>query len=334
MSLAPEGSRLRISVVMATYEGAQYLEEQLNSLATQSRLPDELLVSDDGSQDETCELVRAFAVSAPFPVRLLEHDSNVGYCRNFERGLEAADGDLVALADQDDSWLPNKLAEVERAFLRSEGVQLLLNDAELADDTLRPTGLGLRAQIARSGGGQEEFITGCCMTVRKPLLELALPIPPAFEAHDQWLALVARRCGVKRVLASTLQLYRRHSSTTSDWLPTRPEPARRRDRVAETLAEDPSVFLGAREAQLAALAARIEERRDAVAEMLGEEGDLEALLRDVGREVEAVQRRHSVRGQHGLRRLMAAVAMLLSGGYRYFSGLRSFVRDVLPVRAR
>lgn len=332
MSPASDDSKLRICVVMATYEGARYLEEQLNSLASQSRLPDELLVTDDGSRDATCELVRTFAAAAPFKVRLLEHGDNVGYCRNFERGLEAADADLVALADQDDYWLPGKLAEVEQAFRRSANAQLLLNDAELADDVLRPAGLGLMAQIAGSGGSEQEFVTGCCMTVRRPLLELALPIPRAFEAHDQWLELLARRCGVKEVLASKLQLYRRHGNTTSNWLPTRLEPARRRDRVAETLAEDPTTFLAAREAKLAALAARLRERRDALTAVLSAGCSSEELLGEIAREADAVQRRQSLRQQRGPRRLLAAVAMLLGGGYRYFSGVGSFIRDVLPFR--
>src|ERR687894_3003245 len=99
----------RFSVAMCTYNGARFVAEQLASVAAQTRPPDELVVCDDGSTDETCRLVEEFAARAPFPVRLFVNERNLGSTRNFGRAVALCEGDLVALSDQDDVWHPEKL---------------------------------------------------------------------------------------------------------------------------------------------------------------------------------------------------------------------------------
>src|SRR3954470_17842517 len=94
------------SVAMCTYNGARFLGEQLASVAAQTRPPDELVVCDDRSTDETASLVRDFAAAAPFRVRLHVNERNLGSTRNFERAVSLCEGDLIALSDQDDEWLP------------------------------------------------------------------------------------------------------------------------------------------------------------------------------------------------------------------------------------
>src|SRR5882762_9087557 len=100
---------MKISIAMCTYNGARYLREQLDSIAAQTRPPSELIVCDDNSLDETREIVAGFAASAPFPVRLGVNEQNLGSIRNFERAIKLCEGDLIALSDQDDVWLPEKL---------------------------------------------------------------------------------------------------------------------------------------------------------------------------------------------------------------------------------
>src|ERR687885_1327551 len=101
---------MKVSVAMCTYNGAAFLREQLQSLAAQARTPDELVVCDDASADATVRVVREFAAAAPFPVRLTVNERNLGSTKNFERAISLCAGDLVALSDQDDLWLPAKLA--------------------------------------------------------------------------------------------------------------------------------------------------------------------------------------------------------------------------------
>src|SRR6266567_6944512 len=106
-------SKSRISVAMCTYNGARFLREQLESIAAQSRLPDELVVCDDGSTDETVETIKAFVGRAPFAVRLEINSKNLGSTKNFEKAIGLCEGEIIALADQDDVWKPQKLAVLE-----------------------------------------------------------------------------------------------------------------------------------------------------------------------------------------------------------------------------
>src|SRR5215208_90703 len=114
---------LKFYVAMCTYNGAQFVAEQLDSIAAQTRRPDELVVCDDGSDDATPEIIREFAHRASFPLRFYVNETNLGSTRNFERAISLCEGDFIALADQDDVWLPEKLERLERA-LADENIAL------------------------------------------------------------------------------------------------------------------------------------------------------------------------------------------------------------------
>src|SRR3990170_1386197 len=104
-----------ISVAMCTYNGATHLAEQLESIAAQDCVPDELVVCDDGSTDATSSMVEQFAARAPFSVRLEVNRQNLGCTQNFAKAVGLCRGQLILLADQDDLWMPQKvrrLAEV------------------------------------------------------------------------------------------------------------------------------------------------------------------------------------------------------------------------------
>src|SRR3712207_5958138 len=131
------------SVAMCTYNGARFLGAQLASVAAQTRTPDELVVCDDRSTDETARVVRDFAKSAPFPVRLHVNEENLGSTRNFERAVSMCEGDLIALCDQDDVWLPQKLARLEEEFARDASALAVFSDAGVVDEEARPAGQGL-----------------------------------------------------------------------------------------------------------------------------------------------------------------------------------------------
>ena len=112
-----------VSVVMATFNGAEFLDEQLESLVTQTQLPDELVVVDDASTDGTQEILRSFARRAPFPVQIVEQPYHVGTSPNFEEGIVRSSGDLVAIADQDDRWRPDKIAVMANRMAREPEVR-------------------------------------------------------------------------------------------------------------------------------------------------------------------------------------------------------------------
>lgn len=199
---------------MATYNGSKYVLEQLESFSNQTRLPDEVVVSDDCSDDATLQIVSDFAAKAPFKMRVHQNDFNVGYAQNFGEALSQCTGDMTLLSDQDDIWFPEKIKKIEKMFVDNPSDQLLITDAEFTDEKLSPTGLTKLGQIRSARLGDELFVMGCCVSIRKGLLDVCLPIPKGI-AHDNWIVGFADKLGVKKIIPNVYQYYRQHEDNTS-----------------------------------------------------------------------------------------------------------------------
>jgi glycosyltransferase involved in cell wall biosynthesis len=202
-------------MAMATYNGAAHLREQLDSFRAQQRLPDELVVSDDGSTDGTTELIQAFAARAPFEVSIHRNPERLGYSQNFARAASLSTGDLVSFSDQDDKWYPEKLSTVCEEFARNSDAQLVVNNQDIAVAGLEPSGRTMLDNVRALGYGDAYFTSGCCMTVRRSFLDLVLPFPDTV-AYDHWCGHMADLLGVRRLIETSLQAYRRHSGNTSN----------------------------------------------------------------------------------------------------------------------
>src|ERR1700751_2230018 len=101
--------KLTISVALCAYNSSRYGEEQLESIASQSRLPDEVVICDDDSVDDTPSILERFRKEAPFDVRIHRNETNLGVTRNFEKAIALCSGDIIALSDCDDVWRGDKL---------------------------------------------------------------------------------------------------------------------------------------------------------------------------------------------------------------------------------
>src|SRR4051794_20690690 len=134
------GVVMKLSIALATYNGEAFLEAQLRSLLYQTRLPDEVVVSDDCSEDATLHILEAFAREAPFEVLLLRNAAKLGFVRNFERAIEACTGDVIFLSDQDDVWFSEKVSVVEQAFTKNSDSMVVIHDQQITDAQLRFTG--------------------------------------------------------------------------------------------------------------------------------------------------------------------------------------------------
>ena len=128
---------MKLSVALCTYNGQAYLQDQFASLLAQDRLPTEVVISDDASTDDTLSLVDAFAKQAPFPVYVLVNQSNIGTAYNFSRAIAACSGDIIALCDQDDVWLPQKLDLIMQAFSSNPQIGYAFLDAIVVDQHLQ-----------------------------------------------------------------------------------------------------------------------------------------------------------------------------------------------------
>ena len=127
---------LAISVAMATFNGERFLREQLDSIAGQSLLPSELVVTDDSSSPGTLDIVREFRSQVSFPVRIHKNESRLGYRANFFKAFSLCTGDVIALCDQDDVWMPNKLERLSSAF-SDDDVLLAIHNVTLVDSNLK-----------------------------------------------------------------------------------------------------------------------------------------------------------------------------------------------------
>lgn len=220
---------MKISVAMATYNGERFIADQLESLATQSRLPDELLVSDDCSTDGTLGIVERFAKSAPFPVVVHRNERTLGYGDNFLRAAELCRGDWISFCDQDDVWLSNKLAVVQKyTHVANRDVLLIAHSATVVDEKLRRSA-SRRPNIPRfavcRGTDLPAFwyVEGLAISFRSDLVRELSPWdrgpdggrPQMALAHDVWVCRLARVLGDIVLLPDSLCLYRRHSETAT-----------------------------------------------------------------------------------------------------------------------
>lgn len=215
----------RLSVAMCTYNGSQYLKEQLKSISSQTCLPYELVVCDDRSSDNTMEILRAFSSKAPFPVHIHLNERNLGLTKNFEKAIRLCKGDVVVLSDQDDVWHAEKLRRMDEVLSESPSVAAVFSDAEVVDEQLSPLGysmwqafkFGESLQNQFSNGGALEvllrsnFASGNTMAFRAQYKEAVLPIV-ANTDHDSWIALLIAAVGDVALIRERLIKYRQHSN--------------------------------------------------------------------------------------------------------------------------
>lgn len=134
-----------ISIALCTCNGERFLAEQLDSIARQKYLPSELVVCDDASEDGTYSLLQEFASSASFPVRLYRNPQRLGIGANFEQAIRLCEGDTIAICDQDDVWLPNKVAKFAELF--AAGADWVCCDAEVSNSELHSLGYTLWQRV-------------------------------------------------------------------------------------------------------------------------------------------------------------------------------------------
>jgi len=215
-----------VAVAMCTYNGAAYLEAQFASIFAQTRLPDEVVVADDGSTDDTTQLLARLSAAAPMPVRVLASTNRLGVTANFERALAATRHELVVLSDQDDVWDADRVA-ISIATLESEPALLLVHtDARLVDRGGAPLGSNLLDALRVTGDERRDvasppsafrahlrrnLATGATATIRASLLDLAGPFPASW-VHDEWLTIIAASLGRARLIDRVTIDYRQHGS--------------------------------------------------------------------------------------------------------------------------
>jgi glycosyltransferase involved in cell wall biosynthesis len=330
-----------ISVAMATYNGARFLREQLESLAAQKHLPLELQVGDDGSSDGTLEMLEEFGRTAPFPVVVHRNASRLNVTENFLGTAGRCAGDWIAFCDQDDVWLPQKLARCARGIERGPSdLKLVAHNATIIfeGEARRYSktfwrGAGYRPRLGLpphwSCAGFTQIFRSDLLTILPGPAARALRQRGVRDGHDFWIPMLAAATGSILLLGEPLALYRRHGNNVSDAVEE--EPRSRPRKVWRALRANGQAY--ADEASVASRIAGLLEEASAAAV---DEGS-RALLADAAMHLRAFAETNFKRSRlyadrHPFRRIALLKDLLSDGAYRRSPaptfGPRAFLKDL------
>jgi glycosyltransferase involved in cell wall biosynthesis len=216
-----------VDIVIGTYNGARYLQEQIRSVLSQTHTHWNLYIRDDSSQDETAVVIDRLAFDEPRIHVVRDGLGNLGVIGNFNCLLENARSDYVFLCDQDDVWNADK---IELSLKRMQDLEslhgrdmpiLVHTDLVMVDQELRVLSnsfFAFRNLNSQTTGlvslFAQNIVTGCTVVVNRALLVKAMPIPLTAAMHDSWLALVAAAFGEVGFVDRPTMLYRQHDANT------------------------------------------------------------------------------------------------------------------------
>lgn len=207
-----------VSVAMATYNGEKYIEDQIASIFSQTYKNIELVVVDDCSSDRTVELVNKLARKNN--IKLFKNEKNLGLIKNFEKAISNCNGDYIALADQDDIWLKNK---IEVLLNKIDGYSLVYTDAEIIDKNGKLTGESFSNRnclVGMDSSNKEyfqynifnPFVLGCTMLFNSNLKHFILPIKLNKFNHDRFITIIASQVNGISYVNQKLFYYRIHEN--------------------------------------------------------------------------------------------------------------------------
>lgn len=217
----------RISVALCTYNGARYLTEQLESILGQSQRPDEIIICDDRSTDDTVTIIASFIKECPGVIRLFINEETLHVKKNFEKALRFCTGDLIFLSDQDDIWKAGKVKKISRYFQENPEKNVVFTNAQLLEGSTiiaetawdnRGFNGAVKETCKDPAAMLEQLLlkwniaTGATMALRQNALSRYLPFP-AFQnyLHDHLLALQSAVENSLGFLDECLIIYRLHS---------------------------------------------------------------------------------------------------------------------------
>lgn len=210
---------MKISVCLVTCNGELFIERQLKSIFSQTLLPDEIVLVDDFSDDNTVIIVQKILAQSGIRHTIIRNHNRLGINKSFEKCLSCALFDIIVISDQDDFWLDDRLLVIQNSFLKHPCSELVL----------------VNAYIERNGVATEETIsnyypytksiflnfiknrfTGCQMSIKRSLVERLLPFPPDFVCYyDHWLSLFALFRKTTTYIGLGQGYYCRHSSNVT-----------------------------------------------------------------------------------------------------------------------
>lgn len=318
-----------VSIALATFNGAAYLEDQLASLAGQARLPDELVVCDDCSEDATNEILEKFSRDAPFPVKSFPNRHRLGPKGTFNRAISLCSGEFILLSDQDDVWLKEKVQRVEEVFRSNSSAQVVIHDLAIVDSHLNHTGTTQLQRIDQLRVPRTAHVTGSATALRSSVQSLVLPFPEVIRTYDAWIHAIGRTLGARVVIEDVLSLYRRHTDTETSAVSASWNLSRLLHAIRYTLSRPSDVIDGERFAWLHEL-----ERRLTSEDICRSLPDLDRHTAKgfIEKQLSATQARQQIIQTPGPRRWFRVAQAYRNGLYEEFGGPGSAVRDLMTFK--
>lgn len=204
-----------VSVCLASFNGEKYIKEQIRSILNQLSDKDELLISDDGSLDNTLSIIKEFIDPR---IKLFTNNFR-SVQQNFHFLLNQANGDIIFLSDQDDIWERQKVFEYLKCFDTNPNINLVIADLVLINargETIKASFYSSKFSKSLFDNFYKNNFIGCSMAIRKSLLETVLPFPSNVPMHDWWIGLCAIVFGNVHFLDKKLTKYRRHETNVTN----------------------------------------------------------------------------------------------------------------------
>jgi glycosyltransferase involved in cell wall biosynthesis len=310
---------------MATYNGASYVLEQLESIANQTVLPHELIVYDDCSSDDTVDIVRKFAENCCFSVRIFVNQANIGCSYNFSNAITKCSGDLVILCDQDNVWYKHRIERLINYFAENNDTTVLMSNCDVADEKLRPTGSTLIGQAKKTNTNLDLLCLGCCTAFRSELIPIICPIERESLGYDWFICNIGLATDKKRLLAEPLFLFRRHQTNTSTALSNEKSLAARVNYFRKNIFVDRSQAYYDTINSFDLMKRRFQESQ----RYLGKPDEMTQIIGRIENRKKLYQKRLGFLKKGFFNRMRGSLTYYFNGHYSHFSGLRSCIRDIL-----
>lgn len=212
-----------VSIILASYNGAKFIKEQIDSILKNTYQDWTLYICDDGSKDKTLEIVEDYVLKYPDKIKLYKNERNLGVAANFLFGAKRAEGDYIMFCDQDDVWLPNKIEYTIDQMKKSEsryGTETpitVFTDAKVADVRLRILHNSFYesasidvSKVDMAHMLMENKLQGCTIMFNRLLLDKIKEVPEFARYHDWWIGLLSAAFGKIVYLNEPTLLYRQH----------------------------------------------------------------------------------------------------------------------------
>ena len=311
---------------MTVYNGEKYINEQIESFINQTLLPHEIIISDDCSTDKTLEILENYKNEKKIKFRIFKNEKNLGFTKNFEKAILKSTGDIIFLADQDDIWYKNKVQTIIDKFNENPNIFLIIHDADLVNEKLEKSNLSLSSQIKSGFKNTDIFITGALTSFNKKLMKYFLPFPKNLIGHDGFIHFVAKNLGTRLVINNKLQIIRRHSNNTSDWVASSLKKINRLDVIKKQ-------FFSKRENNYNDRLEQVEHVIKIINEVKKEnyffsDDILVKSLKNLTKEKFALEKRNEFQNKNFFSKKLIAFELLFKNQYKYFNGIWSFLRDL------